>query len=116
MTVASGSVYDVGLDLRPDAPTFGRWAAVILGKDGPHQVYWPAGIAHGYCVLGDHCELLYKCTDVYVPGDEGGVLWCDPDLAIDWPLADPVINQRDAGFPRLKDIPRERLPHARTQR
>ncbi len=110
--VTRGTVFDVGLDLRHNSPTFGRWLSITLSGDHHCQVYYPPGIAHGFAVLGQEAEILYKCVGYYVAEDEGGVLWNDPDLAIPWPLSDPLVSERDRAFPRLKDIPKHRLPHA----
>ncbi len=108
--VLSGEIFDVVVDIRRGSPTFGRWMHVILSADNFRQCYVPPDFAHGFCVLSDIAELHYKCTDIYVPGDEGGVAWNDPDLAIAWPLANPSVGERDAAYPRLKDIPPDRLP------
>ncbi len=110
VTVTRGTIWDVGLDIRPGSPTFGRWHGVELTADPPVQVYWPPGVAHGFCVISESAELWYRCVGTYQPGDEGGVLWSDPDLGIAWPLRDPILAPRDAAFPRLCDVPREKLP------
>ncbi|MEJ2378419.1 MAG: dTDP-4-dehydrorhamnose 3,5-epimerase [Pseudolabrys sp.] len=112
VTLTSGRIFDVGVDLRPTSPTFAKWVAAELTADPPVQIYLPPGVAHGFCVLSDSAEIWYKCTDYYRPGDEGGLLWNDPDLAIVWPVDNPTVAARDAVLPRLKDIPRERLPSA----
>ena len=108
--VTQGKIADVGLDLRRLSPTFGRWMRVWLSSEEGRQVYWPPGIAHGYCVVSEGAALQYKCTDYYRQGDEAGVLWNDPDLGIEWPMENPSIDARDAAFPRLKDVPPDRLP------
>lgn len=108
--VLRGRIFDVGLDLRPASPTFGKHAAFMLSDERRQQLYLPPGVAHGFCALGESNEILYKCTEYYYPDDEAGVLWNDPDLGIDWPIADPSIKERDLTFPRLKDIDRSRLP------
>ncbi|GMQ82798.1 MAG: dTDP-4-dehydrorhamnose 3,5-epimerase [Rhodothermia bacterium] len=112
VTVSHGRVLDVGVDLRPNSPTFGRWTANELSDSQPRQIYLPPGIAHGFCVLSERAELLYKCTDFYYPEDEGGLLWSDPDVAVRWPLTDPIVSDRDNAFLPLKDIPASRLPKA----
>jgi dTDP-4-dehydrorhamnose 3,5-epimerase len=73
-------------------------------------LYLPPGVAHGCCALTDDVEIYYKCTDYYYPGDEGGVLWSDPDVGIKWPIEGPVVKESDAQFPPLKDIAEGRLP------
>ncbi len=108
--VTQGKIADVGLDLRPGSPSFGRWMRVWLSGEDGRQVYWPPGIAHGYCVVSEGASLQYKCTDYYRRGDEAGVLWNDPDLGIDWSMKNPAVDARDAAFPRLKDVKPERLP------
>jgi dTDP-4-dehydrorhamnose 3,5-epimerase len=105
-----GEIFDVAVDIRPDSPTFGQWYGGSLSAENRRQLYIPAGYAHGYCVLGEEALVLYKCTEYYAPEDEGGILWNDPDLAIDWPLDQPVISPKDEELPRLADIPRQRLP------
>lgn len=104
-----GSIYDVAVDIRRGSPTFGRWTSVELHEDQPRMLWIPPGFAHGFCVLSDVAEVIYKCTDVYHPGDERGVLWCDPRLAIAWPLQSPRVSERDGVFPVLTDD-RDDLP------
>jgi dTDP-4-dehydrorhamnose 3,5-epimerase len=113
VTVSRGKIFDVGVDLRSNSPTFGQWIGMELSDSRPSQVYLPPGVAHGFCVISDNAEILYKCTEFYRPDDEAGLLWCDPDLAIRWPIVDPIVTERDGRFPRLKDIPQSRLPRAR---
>ncbi|HJM95973.1 MAG TPA: dTDP-4-dehydrorhamnose 3,5-epimerase [Candidatus Marinimicrobia bacterium] len=108
--VMRGDIFDVGVDLRPESPTFGQWLGFRLSGDQPQQVFMPAGIAHGFCVLSDRADILYKCTDYFVPDDEGGLLWNDPDLKIEWPIHEPLVNERDSGFPALKQISKDQLP------
>ncbi len=110
VTLTRGRIFDVGLDLRRDSSTFGEWQSFELTADPPVQLFWPPGVAHGFCVLSDGAEIWYKCVGYFKPDDEGGVVWNDPDLAIPWPLRDPVITPRDAAFPRLKDVPENRFP------
>lgn len=112
--VTHGRVFDVGVDLRPKSPTFGKHIAVTLAAENNQQLYLPPGVAHGFCALGEENEILYKCTDYYFPDDEAGVLWNDPDLGIRWPLENPVVNPRDAAFPKLKNIDSASLPKARS--
>ena len=105
-----GRIFDVGVDLRRHSPTFGNHIAYILSANKPQQLYLPPGVAHGFCTLEDENEILYKCTDYYFPEHEAGLAWNDPDIGIDWPIADPVIKDRDKGYPRLKDIAESQLP------
>lgn len=104
--VIKGRVLDVAVDLRPDSPTFGRHVAVELTGDNHRQVFIPKGFAHGFSVLSEEAVFQYKCDAYYAPQSEGGVAWDDPDLAIDWriPKEDAVLSEKDAKYPRLKDI------------
>ena len=111
--VVSGEVYDVAVDVRPGSDTFGRWTGVRLSAENHRQLWVPPGFAHGFVVLSESADFLYKCTDVYHPEDEGGVIWNDPDLGIDWPLADPQLSHKDAALPRLRDLGPGDLPHVR---
>jgi dTDP-4-dehydrorhamnose 3,5-epimerase len=110
----NGTLFDVALDLRPDSPTFGKWEGVLLTDQSLRQLFIPEGFAHGFCVLSDTALFSYKCTDFYTPDDEAGVLWSDPDLAIDWPEKAPLLSDKDAALPRLKDIGEHRLPWGRS--
>jgi dTDP-4-dehydrorhamnose 3,5-epimerase len=103
--VLSGAVWDVAVDVRRGSPHFGRWVGVELSADNRHQLWVPPGFAHGFCVLSDTADFLYKCTDVYSPAHERGVLWNDSDLAIPWPLEAPLLSPKDEALPRLKDVP-----------
>lgn len=108
--VIMGEVLDVAVDIRCGSSTFGQWTSALLSDKNHRQMFVPAGFAHGFCVLSETAYVLYKCSDYYSPESEGGVLWSDPDLAIQWPVQDPVISRKDAEHPRLRDISRERLP------
>ena len=110
VTVTHGKIFDVGVDLRPGSSTFGQWTSAVLTADPPVQLYLPPGVAHGFYVLSERAEIWYRCTQLYSHGDEGGLLWSDPDVGIAWPAADYLINPRDAEFPTLRDIPKNRLP------
>jgi dTDP-4-dehydrorhamnose 3,5-epimerase len=99
-----GAVFDVAVDLRRGSPTFGRHVATELSEDGRAMIYVPRGFAHGYLTLTEGSEVLYKVDAEYAPAAEGGVLWSDPDLAIAWPLKDPALNERDRGWPRLREL------------
>jgi dTDP-4-dehydrorhamnose 3,5-epimerase len=99
----TGGIFDVGVDLRPDSSTFGKWFGVVLSEENKRQVFVPQGFAHGFCVLSASAHVAYKCSDFYDPDDEGGLLWSDPDIAIDWPLTDPILSAKDSRFGYLKD-------------
>jgi len=99
----SGGIFDVGVDLRKGSPTFGKWFGVVLSEENKRQFFVPEGFAHGFCVLSQSAHVAYKCSDFYDPQDEGGLHWSDPDIAIDWPLKDPIISAKDCQFGYLKD-------------
>jgi dTDP-4-dehydrorhamnose 3,5-epimerase len=99
-----GSVFDVAVDIRVGSPTFGKAAAVTLDDVSRRQLWVPRGFAHGYCVLSGEADVLYKVDAPYRREHEGVVAWNDPDLAIAWPVAAPVLNARDGSAPRLRDI------------
>jgi dTDP-4-dehydrorhamnose 3,5-epimerase len=98
VTVIKGSVYDVAVDIRRGSPTFGQWYGVELSDQDMRQLYIPPGFAHGFCVLTETAGFFYKCTDVYQPGDERGILWSDPVLNIPWPTGDPLLSPKDRAF------------------
>ncbi len=104
--VVRGAVFDVAVDVRPGSATFGRWVGAELSADNHRQMWIPPGLAHGFLVLTDDADFLYKTTDYYAPAAEGAVRWDDPDLAIDWPLGGqaPVLSPKDAVAPRLRDL------------
>ncbi len=106
----AGEVFDVTVDIRLGSPTFGKSVSAILSKENHKQMYVPPGFAHGFCVLSDIAVFSYKCTDYYDQASEGGVLWNDPDLAIDWPVSDPMLSDKDAKYAPLKDIDQKLLP------
>ena len=99
-----GEVFDVAVDLRSGSPTYGQWFSVLLSAENKKQLYVPPGFAHGFQVTTEFAEFEYKCSDYYAPGDEGGILWSDPSLAIPWPVADPIISNKDLVLPHLADL------------
>lgn len=101
--VLHGIVFDVAADVRRGSPTFGKWVGTILSDENRRQLYVPPGYAHGFCVLSDTVDFLYKCTDYYTPGDEFGVVWNDPTINVDWPLRDALLSDKDAALPLLRD-------------
>ncbi len=97
----------MAVDLRKGSKTFGKWAGVILSEKNKKQFYIPEGFAHGFLVLSDEAEFCYKCTDFYHPDDEGGIIWNDPDIGIEWPMEgidEIILSEKDKMWPRLKDI------------
>lgn len=100
--VVSGEVFDVAVDLRDGSPTYGKWEGVLLSAENKRQFLIPRGFAHGFAVLSDRAEFCYKCDDFYHPEDEGGLLWNDPDIGIEWPIGDePILSEKDKKHPRL---------------
>jgi len=111
VTVMRGRIFDSVVDLRPGSPTFGRWVGFELSDQGPRQLYMAPGFAHGFCVLSDFADLHYKVSELYDAGDEGGLLWNDPDVGITWPIDSPRVSARDSAYPRLRAVDASRLPH-----
>ena len=105
--VARGSALDVAVDIRHGSPTFGKWVSAVLSADNWHQLFVPAGFAHGFCTLEPDTELIYKTSDYYAPEYDRGIAWDDPDLAIDWPIGrdEAVFSAKDAAQPRLANLP-----------
>lgn len=100
--VVEGEVFDVAVDLRPGSPTLGAWHGEVLSAANRRQLFVPRGMAHGFYVMSERAVFCYKCDDVYRPGDEGGIAWDDPDLAIAWPIPEgeePVLSEKDKGHP-----------------
>ncbi|MDD2240724.1 MAG: dTDP-4-dehydrorhamnose 3,5-epimerase [Kiritimatiellae bacterium] len=111
VSVMRGAVLDVAVDIRRGSPTFGTFVVAELSEENRHQLYIPEGFAHGFRVLSESADFFYKCTDHYAPGDEYGVRWNDPALAIPWgDLSTPVVSTKDQQLPRLADVPPDTLP------
>ena len=110
VSVLRGAIYDVAIDVRVGSPTFGQWVGAALSAENRRQIYIPEGFAHGFAVTGDCALTLYKSTEFYAPQGDMSLLWSDPDLGIDWPVDDPKLSAKDHDAPRLRDVPRERLP------
>jgi dTDP-4-dehydrorhamnose 3,5-epimerase len=108
--VLQGEVFDVAVDVRHGSPTFGSSVSAVLSEHNHNQLYIPPGFAHGFCVSAGPASFVYKCTELYHPESELGVAWDDPDLAISWPIESPVLSDKDRQYPRLRDIPTDRLP------
>ena len=110
VSVVQGAVYDVAVDVRVDSPTFGQWIGATLSADDHRQVWIPPGFAHGFCVTSETAVFTYKCTEAYHRETELGIAWNDPDLAIPWPEQNPTLSAKDSAYPRLRDIPKDKLP------
>lgn len=110
VSVVEGEVWDVAVDVRRDSPTFGKWTAVLLSAANKRQFWIPEGFAHGFVVLSAHAVFTYMCTATFDAGSDSAIRWNDPTLAIDWPVADPQLSEKDARAPLLADVPEARLP------
>lgn len=108
--VLSGEIFDVAVDIRKSSPTFGKWFGTSLSSENKRQIYIPEGFAHGFCVLSEAADVVYKCTNFYMPGDDFGILWSDPKINIDWPVRNPVLSDKDSKHPLLSNIPQDLLP------
>ena len=104
--MAKGRILDVAVDIRKDSPTFGQYVATELSDSNHRQLYIPRGYAHGFSVLSEEAIFQYKCDNYYAPQAEGGILWNDPDIGIDWqiPMSDVMLSEKDKKHPLLKDI------------
>jgi dTDP-4-dehydrorhamnose 3,5-epimerase len=101
---ARGAIFDVAVDLRPDSPTYKRWEGYELDDVTHRQLFIPDGFGHGFCVLTDTADVLYRVSSYYDPELELGVAWDDPEIAVDWPVRDPILSDRDRSAPRLAEI------------
>ena len=100
----------MAVDIRVGSPTFGRWTAVVLEESVPRLLWVPPGFAHGFCVLSRVADVIYKCTDLYDPADDRGILWSDASIGIRWPVSDPITSEKDRSYalldPSRPDLPR----------
>jgi dTDP-4-dehydrorhamnose 3,5-epimerase len=110
VSVVEGEVFDVAVDVRVGSPTFGKWVSAILSSRDHRQMYIPPGFAHGFCVTSDQALFTYKCTQLYRPQHEIGVMWNDPVLGIPWPVTPPIISDKDQRFLPLAQIDPSKLP------
>jgi dTDP-4-dehydrorhamnose 3,5-epimerase len=109
--VVVGTIFDIAVDIRQGSPTFGKWTGEILSAENKRQLFVPAGFAHGFCVVDETAEVLYKCSDFYSgAADQRGVLWSDPRLAIEWPTKTPLVSDKDQALVGLDDLRPEMLP------
>lgn len=102
--VVQGEIFDVAVDIRADSATFGRWFGTRLSGENKKQMFVPDGFAHGFCVTSRDAHVLYKCTTLYEPEEDAGVLWNDPDIGVQWPVDEPILSTKDQNAPRLQDI------------
>lgn len=109
--VVEGEVLDVAVDIRKGSPCFGQWVSALLSAENKQQILIPRGFAHGFVVLSETAEFLYKCTDFYYPEDEHGILWNDPQLDIAWNVRDPILSAKDKAYSPLRRIVPDLLPH-----
>jgi dTDP-4-dehydrorhamnose 3,5-epimerase len=98
-----GEIFDVAVDIRQGSDTYGKWVGEVLSGQNCAMLYVPPGFAHGYCVLSENALITYKVSNEYAPQAERGILWNDPDIGIEWPLQKPLVSERDAALPRLKN-------------
>ena len=104
VSCSAGAVFDVAVDVNPESPTFGQYVGLELSADNHKQLWIPPGYAHGFCVLTETADFQYKCTDLYFPEDEGGLIWNDPDVNIEWPIKNPLLSDKDTKLPTLAEI------------
>ena len=104
VSVSRGAVYDVAVDIDPTSPTCGQFVGVELNDENHRQMWVPPGYAHGFCVLSEVADFQYKCTDLYFPEDEGGLIWNDPDVNIPWPISEPQLSMKDQQNPTLRKL------------
>ena len=102
-----GEIFDVIVDIRKDSPTFGKWESFILSEQNKKCLFIPRGFAHGFCTLTENCDLVYKHDNYYDKSCDGGILWNDPDLAIEWPAGNPVLSERDTKLPSFREFTKQ---------
>lgn len=110
VSVLEGEVWDVAVDIRRGSPHFGRWTAVLLSAENRRHFWIPEGFAHGFAVLSERAVFTYLCTATYDHAADAGIRWDDPALGIDWPVASPLLSDKDARAPLLADVADDRLP------
>ena len=99
-----GKIFDVAVDIRKTSPNYGKWIGKELSDENKYQLYVPEGFAHGYYVISETAEVVYKCSDIYHPEDDNGIYWNDPDIGIDWPTKRPNLSDKDTKLPMLKTL------------
>lgn len=103
LKVVIGEIFDVAVDIRQGSPTFGQWVSAVLSAENGRLLYVPPGFAHGFCVLSETADLIYKATDIYKPETDRGIIWNDPQIGIDWPIAAPILSAKDVKLPNLAE-------------
>ena len=101
--VVVGEVFDVGVDIRLGSPTYGKWVGEVLSAENKRMLYIPPGFAHGFCVLSDVADVLYKTTEEYAPEYDAGIIWNDPEIGIQWPIEHPILSEKDAVLPMSRE-------------
>ena len=104
VSVSLGRVFDVAVDIRKGSPTFGKWFGAELTQENQWQIWIAPGLAHGFAVVSEEAHFHYKCTDYYCPGDEAGIRWNDPDIAVAWPVENPLLSEKDSTAPFFRDV------------
>ena len=104
VTVLKGKIFDVAVDIRKNSSTFGKWVGEILSEEDHKLIYIPEGFAHGFCVLSDCADVLYKVNNEYSPEHEKGIIWNDPKINISWPIKNPTISNKDNELPTLENL------------
>lgn len=102
--VVVGEIFDVAVDIRKGSPWYGKWVGVTLSAENKLMLYIPPGFAHGFCVLSEEAEVVYKVTEEYSPEHDAGILWNDPGIGIQWPVKDPIVSPKDARLPLLREV------------
>lgn len=102
VTCLSGSVFDVAVDINPKSKTFKEYVSVELSDENNNQIWIPPGYAHGFCVLSNEAKIFYKCTEIYFPEDQGGIIWNDEDISISWPIKNPILSEKDKSLKTLR--------------
>jgi len=101
MRCLQGTIFDVGVDIRQDSPYYGRWVGEELSEFNKYQLFIPEGFAHGYYVMSETAEVSYKCSEIYHPEDEQGIIWNDPEVGIQWPASNPILSEKDSKLKKL---------------
>ena len=104
ITAVKGEIFDVAVDIRKISPTYGKWVSEILSEDNHNLLYVPEGFAHGFCVLSKEADVYYKVSNEYSPKDEGGIIWNDSSLNIEWPISKPIVSSSDSQLPLFDNL------------